>query len=127
MTRQEFVEHDAERVNVGGGGDDVTANLFRTGVVRRERSGRGDGHIRHLLRRVGREDLGDTEIQQFRVAVFGNENVVRFEVAVNDEMLMGILDGVANSLEELRRSTTVNRSSLQYRMRGRPMMYSMTR
>jgi len=42
------------------------------------------------------QDLGDAEIQQLRFALRGDEDVGRLEVAVNDQIAMGVSDRIAN-------------------------------
>ncbi len=80
---QEPVEQDAERVHVRGGRDGLAEDLLRSGVARRE-------HALLDLRevggaRLGREDLGDPEVEQLDLAVFRDEHVGGLDVAVDDE------------------------------------------
>ncbi len=49
----------------------------------------------------GVEQLGDSEIEQLRNAIGGDQDVARFEIAVNDELLMRVLDGVGHLPEQL--------------------------
>jgi hypothetical protein len=46
------------------------------------------------------EELGDAEVEQLRAAFGGDQDVGGFDVAVNDQMLMGILDSRADLLEQ---------------------------
>src|SRR5690606_34121454 len=46
------------------------------------------------------EQLGDAEVEQFRDAVFRDENVGRLQVAVHDEVLMRVVHGRADLLKQ---------------------------
>src|SRR5580698_2134804 len=50
-------------------------------------------------RRIRLKDLRDTEIQQLRCAIGCNQDVSRFDVPMNDQMLMGKLHGRGNLQE----------------------------
>ena len=53
-------------------------------------------------RRVGsRAGRGDTEVDDSRIAVFVDEDVPGFEVAVNDTAVMTVLNGIADLTHEL--------------------------
>ncbi len=47
-----------------------------------------------------REQLGRAKVQQPGSAVFGHQDVIRLQVAVDNEMLVGKLDGLANAHEQ---------------------------
>ena len=47
---------------------------------------------------AGVEQLGDTEIQQLGVAFGGHQDVGGLEVAVDDQVLVRVLDRVANGV-----------------------------
>lgn len=96
---QEALEDDAERVDIGGGGDRFAADLFGAGVFEGHGPegralGGGVGGV------IGGEDGSDAEVEQFGCAVAGDEDVGGFEVAVDDESLVGVVDGVADLDEE---------------------------
>ncbi len=62
------IEDDAERIDVARGGNRISANVFRTGVLRRQNTIPGRRSCR-LIGRVWVEHFGDAEIQQFGYAV----------------------------------------------------------
>ena len=98
---EEQVEQDAERVGVGCRGDGLAHDLLRAGVLRRVGA---EAVLREAcggVRGRGLEELGGAEIEQARCAVMGDEDVVRLEVAVDDEVLVGVLDGIADLQKEL--------------------------
>ena len=67
----------------------------------RQQSNFGHGLEFGYTRRRRIEKLGDTEVEQLGRAIAGDEDVVRFEVAVNDEIPVRILHRVANPAHEL--------------------------
>ena len=77
---EDFVEHQAERVNVALGGDLVTAQLLRRHVggcaVARFRTGQLIGHG------------GEAEVHDDGLATLVQHNVLRLEVAVDDPFIM---------------------------------------
>lgn len=92
---EEFEEHSAERIDVGGGGDGLAGDLFGTGVIGREERMHGR---RHAV--IDADQLGDAEVEEFGSPVGIDEDIGRFEIAVNDEVAMGVGDGVANGGED---------------------------
>ncbi len=76
------------RAHVGGGAD----HLFEAGEQR-------------LVGEVGLHGFGDAEVDDFgdRLGTFldGDEDVAGFEIAVNDALLVGVLDGAADLEEEV--------------------------
>jgi hypothetical protein len=97
--RQELVEHDAECVDIGGGGLSLAAELFRAGVGRREGSElRARERVRSPAVRI--EQLGDPEVEQARPSVAPHENVAGLQVAVHDAMRVGIRDRLENGEKE---------------------------
>ena len=88
LSHQQLVEQDAEGVDVGGGGDDGAAQLLRSGIVRRQRPlplG-GDGGALGLVL----EQLGDPEVEQLDHAVGADQDVARLDVAVHDQVAVGM-------------------------------------
>ena len=67
-------------------------DLFRAGVLRGQ--DRRSRHCRQTLCAVIRlNDLGDPEIEQLRHTIRRDENVGRLQVAVDDEVLVGVGNG----------------------------------
>ena len=85
---EELVEHGAQGVDVRKRRHGVTANLLRAGVVGRHR-----GADRIVGRsRVGSKQLADAEVEQLGDAIRIDEDVAGFQVAVNDEIAMSVID-----------------------------------
>ena len=100
VTRQEFVEHHAQGVDVARRSDGLAAELLGTGVGQRHPllSGpHGDARLRHQCRV---EELGDPEVEQFGHAIRRDEDIAGFEIAVHDQVLVGIVDGGADGPKE---------------------------
>jgi hypothetical protein len=87
---EESIEHRAQGIDIGCGALGRAAHLLGAGIVRRQQT---------LLRKglVGRgsENPGDPEIQQLRLASRVNQNVGRLDVAVDDQVAVGVSDRVA--------------------------------
>jgi hypothetical protein len=62
----------------------------------RERGGGG----RHVGVDAGGEQLGDAEVEQLRDAVTVHQDVRRLDVAVDHQVLMGVVDGAAHRPEQ---------------------------
>ena len=107
---EHFVEHGAERKNIGAWIDRLSANLLRRHIARRPHHHpcrgvrtRQSNFVRirpHLLRQ-----LRQPEVENLDPAILGNENILRFQVAMNDPLFVGrsqslsdlhpVLDGLA--------------------------------
>ena len=102
---EQFVEQHAERVDVGAGVDVQSAHLrlLRTHVGGRAHElikGGEQGFVREPLIVRG---LGQAEINHLghrHVVVLRDENVRRFEVAMDDAFLVRVLDGLADLREQ---------------------------
>lgn len=82
-----FVEAGAEE-----GAGSVAAGRAGGDVV-----GRAHGHVRH--RQLGllyAAELGEAEVGDLRLALEGDHDVGRFDVAVDDAFAMGVLEGLAD-------------------------------
>ncbi len=78
-------QHDAERVNIAAPVEArVAAGLLGTHVV-----GRADGHGRARERHPGFVDLHDAEVRDVRLIVLVEQDVGRFEIAVDDAFGVG--------------------------------------
>ena len=51
---------------------------------------------------IGIEQFGDAEIEDLHTPLFGYQDVFRFQVPVNDQILMRVLNGIANLLEQFK-------------------------
>ena len=96
-TGEEFVENSAEGVDIGGDADGFAKDLFRAGVVRGEHAdAEGFGGFAGF----GEEELGDAEVEEFGGAGVVDEDVAGLDVAMDDEISMGVLDGAEDGEEE---------------------------
>jgi len=95
---QQFVQHDAECVDIGCRRYRAAAELLGRRVVRREQA---CGGLR-LCRLVGRcQHLGDAEVEQFRSAVRADQDVRRFQIAVHDKILVRVLHRATDLQKQL--------------------------
>ena len=83
-----LAQHGAKRVDVRKRRHGVTPHLLRAGVVGRHR---GDGAIGGRDR-AGSKQLADAEVDQLGDAIRIDEDVAGFQVAVNDEIAMRVID-----------------------------------
>ena len=81
------------------GRDGVAANLLRRRVVGRHHA-RSDLRERPIVGCLLAEHLRDAEVEELHGAVGRYQDVRRLEVAVDDEILMGVADGVADRAEQ---------------------------
>ena len=89
-------------VDIGCRGDLIAAYLFGAGVLGRQRTpagaGHGEGGVSRECIRV--EQLGDPEVQQFDFPVVGDQDVRRLDVAMDDQVGVGVLDGLGDIEEQ---------------------------
>ena len=99
---EQLVGEGAKRVDVGRGRDRLAAHLLGRRVLRRHRPAAEPRQRRVVLALVARivQDLGDAEVEQLDRAVGGDERVRRLEIAMDDEVLVRVLDAVADRGEE---------------------------
>jgi hypothetical protein len=88
------VEHHAKGIDVRGGGDCISADVFGAGVAERHGT---HPRLRHLTVQAGRrtEQLQRAEVEQLDDALAGHHHVGGLEVAMQDEVAMDIRDGLA--------------------------------
>ena len=96
---EQLVEHRAQRVDVGRRGDRLAAHLLRARVLRREQA--HPRARRRLPPGGGVEELGDAEVEELGLALDRDQDVARLEVAVHDELLVGVGHRGAHLAEEL--------------------------
>ncbi len=92
---QQPIEHHAEGVNVRGRGNRTTANLFRTRIF-----GRHCLQHRRRANRRGRQDLCNPEVEELRGALRGHQDVAGFDVAMYDQVTVGVLHSRAHLAEQ---------------------------
>ncbi len=73
-----LVEHDAEREDVAAEVELVAQDLLRAHVARRAHAGAGLGQV------AQRVVAGDAEVHQLHLALVGDDDVGRLDVAVDD-------------------------------------------
>ncbi len=96
-TGEEFVKNSAEGVDIGGNADGFAEDLFRASVVRSEHA---DALSFGGFAGFGEEELGDAEVEEFGSAGMVDEDVAGLDVAMNDKISMGVLDGAEDGEEE---------------------------
>src|SRR5207253_9461090 len=79
----------------------LASHLLRAGVIGRHQSHGGRRLLNAWGGAIGAEQLGDTEVQELRRAVFGDQDVARFDVPMNDQVLMRVLHSRADRAKEL--------------------------
>ena len=95
-TTQELEQQYSQDIDVAGGGDGVAAHLFRTGVCGRHHAVVDVSHRHGVGRMAGIEQLGDAEVQQLHLARRGDQDVVGLQVAMDDQILVGVMHGGAH-------------------------------
>ena len=92
MAGQQLVQENAERVDVGRGGNGAAGDLLRRCVLWRHRRSR-------LVRQDGQRglgvvlnQLGDAEVEQLDLSCRRHEDVRRLQVAVHDQVGVGVRD-----------------------------------
>ncbi len=96
----QFVEQQAQGIDIAGGGDVLAPQLFRAGVLRSHQPlvvGSGDDGVGGQSRI---EQFGDAKVQELGKAVSGDQDIRGFQIAVDNQALMGGLDCRADGAEE---------------------------
>ncbi len=105
LAGEQFVEQHAERVNVGAR---VNVEAAHERLLRAHVGGRADellerGKDSLVRERFAGGGFGDAEINHFghgHAVVHGDKNVRGFQVAVDDALLVRVLDGAADLREQ---------------------------
>jgi hypothetical protein len=92
---EQFVSHHAEREDVAGDAGALAANLLGAGIAGRQHAGACQGGIP-----IGIEQAGSAEIQQLHRSLGVHQDIGRFEIAVHDQVAVGVVDGVADLQQE---------------------------
>ena len=98
---EQLEEQQAEGIDVGRGGDRLAGELLGAGIFGRREAQRrarlpqplGAGRFRV-------EELGDAEVEQPYLAALGQQDVGRLEIAMDDEVNMGVVHRLADLLEQ---------------------------
>ena len=96
---EHLVEDRAQGVDVGGGRDvgGRAAGLLGGHVARRAHDVAGAGQARLALHQLGQAEVGD-----LRDALVGEHDVGRLDVAVDDPVLVGVVEGPGERLDQPR-------------------------
>jgi hypothetical protein len=107
---KQLVENDAEGVDIGRGRRRLAENLLGRSVGRRQRaileSGGFEIRVGRVLGglggvdRVGNQDLGDAEVEEFHAARGIDQQVRRLEIAMHDEVAMRQIDRLRNGEDQ---------------------------
>src|SRR5262249_32227495 len=98
---EEFVENDAQRVDVAACVEfqRIGKDLLRTHVG--ERTDKLPGVRLHGRLRVAIGDAGDAKVENLGLPGFIHQDIARFEIAMNQSALMRVMDGIANLNHDL--------------------------
>ena len=81
-------------------GDHVAAHLLGARVRRRHDAVLGMRDRERVRRLAGVEQLGDAEVEQLRHALRRDQDVVRLQVAMHDQVLVRVVDGRAHGAHQ---------------------------
>ena len=95
LSGEQLEEQEPQRMDVGGGRRRLSLDLFWCRIARRQQVVDAARQTEVVLL----EELGDAEIEELHLAIAGDEDVRRLEVAVDHQARMRIGDRVAH-LEE---------------------------
>ena len=101
LAREQLVKQHAEAVLIGGVSHLLAARLFGAGVFRRHQPHRRRRRVERVGGQVGVENLSDAEIEQLRRPISGDQDVARFDIAVDDLLLVRVGDGGADLTKHL--------------------------
>ncbi|MEM9593506.1 MAG: hypothetical protein AAGD06_04560 [Acidobacteriota bacterium] len=104
----QLVEQDAEGVHVGGGAEGFPPHLLGARIFEGQEPQprrRGDGEVGgrrrpHRRRGVRFEQLGDAEVQELGAPLLSHQDVAGFDVAVDHQVGVGVLDRGTDLQEE---------------------------
>ena len=122
LAREHFEQHHAERPDVGALVHRLPPRLLRRHVgggseeeSRRRRSRRHRRRLRYVRRSrlVSRVRLREAEIEHLDLAVLRELDVRRFQVAVDDALLVSLFEGLGDLPRDLDRFVDRNRSATE--------------
>src|SRR5579883_757612 len=113
---QQLVQNHPERVDIAGGRYRLPPHLLGTRIF-----GREGVHERGFHARGRTHDFGNAEIQQFGHAVRRDQNIARLQVAMNDQVLMSIVDRRTDGSEQLQAAGDVERVLVAMSINGRAL------
>ena len=95
LADEDFIQHHAQRVEVGAAIDLLAPRLLRAHVARRAHGKPGLGELGAIVQR-----LGNPEVRQHCRAIGAKQNVRRLDVAVHQPLGMGIAQGRGNLADQ---------------------------
>jgi hypothetical protein len=97
LTGQQEIQQHAQRVDIGGSGDLTSPDLFRRGILGRQRDGALACQRAPLVRL---KKLGDPEVEELDLPVAGDEDVGRLQTAMDDKVGVSVRDRRQNVEEK---------------------------
>jgi 3-oxoacyl-[acyl-carrier protein] reductase len=94
LTGEQFVQHQAELINIGRSGDRFASQLFGRGVCRRQQAMTELRSGRSVVFEL--KQARNPEVDQLHLAARRDQDVVRLEVAVHDQAAVRVLDRAAD-------------------------------
>ncbi|MDC6171378.1 hypothetical protein PO768_28610, partial [Paucibacter sp. XJ19-41] len=89
---EQLVQHHAQRVDIGRDADGRAGDLLGRGIGRCQAAAGLAGQLAVGAGAVVVEQAGDAEVQQLRAALGRHHHIAGLEVAVHDQLRMGMLD-----------------------------------
>jgi hypothetical protein len=89
---EQLIQHDAEGVDIGCGGDRPALKLLGSGIPGCHELLAGPGQT-GIVRRVGKQ-LRDAEVEELHPAIAIDQDIARFEVAVDHQVTVQVADRV---------------------------------
>src|ERR1039458_1938654 len=86
LARQQLIQENSERKDIGGGGDGLSPNLFRAAVFRSQDDGGGRGVGGQILRLFNQ--LGNSEVEKLHRTGAGYQHISRLQIAMHCEIAM---------------------------------------
>ena len=96
LTRKQLVEHNTHRVNIRCRRHWITTYLFGRSILRSHRTQDGTRCFVRWSSAFFGQQLGNSEIQELHMSCRINQNVGRLQITMNDEVVMCILNCVAD-------------------------------
>ena len=118
LARDHLVENGAESKNIGAMINGFAAHLLGSHISRRSHdnpgeSGRtGDSQPFGISR--GLSQLGEAEVENLGSSIFGDEEILRLQIAVDDSFFVGRRQAGSNLHGVIARLPRGDRSALQY-------------
>ena len=120
------IQQHTERVHIGSDGDRAATNLLRRGEIWSERAPIPRQRPQQFLT-VGCQQLRDPEVEKLHGAVGADEDVRWLEIAMDDQVGVGVTDCSEHVEDQPHRSATLRRRASAKASIGWPSMYSRIR